>query len=229
MSEERTFLLVRHGETTYNAEGRFQGERDIPLSEVGRAQARALRDRLTTAWEAYPPLLPGPPAACYASPLSRADETARILVEALPAPAEIRSIPLLRERSYGSWEGMTTGEIRSRFGPHATPDDAEPLETVRQRIEEAYERIRRETAELTDRGVVLVVGHGGSLRFFLSVALGLSADAVRRFQLDNTGLSVLTIRERDDGERDGRLVFWNDTAHLAPLGYLERPRATPPR
>jgi broad specificity phosphatase PhoE len=229
MPHELTLLLVRHGETHYNAEGRFQGAQDIPLSDRGREQAQALQRRLTAVWQIVPAFLPGPPTHVFSSHLSRANETARILATALPAAAPVTVEPLLRERSYGNWEGLTTAEIRERYGPHTQPEGAEPLEEVRARITRAFQRIWQDTLTGRDHGVALVVGHGASLRYFFALALGISNDAVRRLQMDNTGLSVVTFRGESADRFEGRLLFLNDTSHLFGLGPVDRPRATPPR
>jgi broad specificity phosphatase PhoE len=229
MSYELTLLLVRHGETTWNAEGRFQGSRDIPLSERGQEQARVLQKRLEKVYAATPVLLPGPPRAVFASPLERAFETAAILLPAIPHAPNIIPVPLLRERSFGNWEGLTTAEIREQFGPQSQPEDAEPYPDVQERIREAFSWIWRETLRDSSRATALVVGHGGSLRFFFAIALGISTEAVRRIQMENTGLSIVVFRGESPETAEGRLLLLNDTSHLAELGFAERPRATPPR
>ena len=93
-----TLLLVRHGETDWNAEGKLQGHTDRPLNDYGRRQAQALADRL--AGEAID--------AVYASDLSRARETAEILGARLGLPVVVD--PDLREKNWGSWEGLTSDE-----------------------------------------------------------------------------------------------------------------------
>src|SRR5436190_1312043 len=90
-----TLLLVRHGETDWNAAGRLQGHTDRPLNEYGRRQAKELADRLA-----------GEGAdAIYASDLSRAKETAEIVGERLGLTVVIDAD--LREKNWGSWEGLT--------------------------------------------------------------------------------------------------------------------------
>src|SRR5512147_1502328 len=99
-----TFL--RHGESTGNVENRLQGLSDFPLSETGRAQARALGER----WKAEGVTFD----AVVASPLSRARETAEILAAALQIP-EFDLDPLWVERDMGERSGMTMEEIHSQF------------------------------------------------------------------------------------------------------------------
>src|SRR5690242_8696605 len=93
-----TLLLVRHGETDWNAEGRLQGQTDRPLNEYGRRQARELAERL--AGDGV--------VAIYASDLSRAKETAEIVGGRLGLPVVVD--PDLRERNWGTWEGLTPRE-----------------------------------------------------------------------------------------------------------------------
>ncbi len=87
-----TLLLVRHGETDWNRDGRWQGGSDTSLNDVGREQARALADELD-----------GNISTVYSSDLARARETAEIVVANIGLPVQID--PRLRERGFGSWEG----------------------------------------------------------------------------------------------------------------------------
>jgi probable phosphoglycerate mutase len=141
-----TILLARHGETDWNRDLRVQGHSDTPLNETGRAQARELARSLAAE----------PIHAIYASDLARARETAEIVAEA--RKLEVSSEPGLRERSFGSWEGLTRQEIDDRFGARST-HDGESDEAVRVRMLAAVHRIvASHPAE-----VVLVVSHGGAL------------------------------------------------------------------
>jgi len=159
-----TLLLVRHGETDWNRDGRWQGHSDTHLNEVGREQARRVAGELRDV------------DVVYASDLARARETAEVIAGALGL--DVRLDPRLRERSFGAWEGLTASEIESDFadaharwlageGPGAA--DAEPFEAFGARVgaflEDALERHPEET--------VLVVGHGGSIRVIHALASGL--------------------------------------------------------
>jgi broad specificity phosphatase PhoE len=148
-----TFLLVRHGETDWNLERRVQGHADRPLNETGRAQARALAETL-----AEEPL-----DAVYSSDLVRAHETARIVAE--PRALQVTALGELREKNFGTWEGLTDDEVLTRF-PDARRGhwgDAETTEDVARRVLAALHRI----AETHPDGRVLVVTHGGPLRAVL--------------------------------------------------------------
>jgi broad specificity phosphatase PhoE len=159
-----TLLLVRHGETDWNRDGRWQGHSDTRLNDAGREQATRLAAELRDV------------DVVYSSDLARARETAEVLAGALGL--EIRFDPRLRERSFGAWEGLTAPEIETNFGEaHARwltgngagADDAEPFADfgarVRDFLEDVVERHPDET--------VLVVAHGGSIRVIHAVASGL--------------------------------------------------------
>src|SRR5206468_2330987 len=137
-----TLLLVRHGETDWNAEGRLQGHTDRPLSEFGRRQAERLAT--TLAAEKLD--------AIYASDLARARETAEIVGEHLRLPVVLD--PDLRERDWGTWEGLTSMQ---RIGVELV---GESTEDHSRRMLRALER----AAATHPSGRVLVVTHGGSMR-----------------------------------------------------------------
>jgi len=147
-------LLVRHGETDWNLESRVQGHTDRPLNATGLEQARALADLLARA----------PLVAIYASDLVRARDTAVIVAEAHGLDVKLDSD--LREKNFGSWEGLTDVEILRRF-PDAVRGrwgDGETTEAVAERATAAIDRIRA----LHTAGPVLVVSHGGPLRAILA-------------------------------------------------------------
>jgi 2,3-bisphosphoglycerate-dependent phosphoglycerate mutase len=138
-----TLLLVRHGETDWNAERRWQGHADIPLNGRGRDQAVRLAEEL-----AHEPV-----AAIYSSDLSRARETAEIVGIRLGVPIVLDAD--LREIDVGTREGLTWPETRER-----TDWDGEPHEAHAERILGALRRI----AARHDDERLLVVTHGGSIR-----------------------------------------------------------------
>jgi len=170
----RTLVLVRHGETAWNRDGRFQGHHDIPLSELGRAQARALRARLEVAAHAH--LFDDAHTAVVSSDLRRAHETAEIAFGGAGRTLHVRRE--LREFCYGVFEGLTRREIDDRF-PGAMAawlhgdaafaiDGGESRAGVHAR---AHAAVRAFLAEVPQRHVV-VVGHGGVMRQLLSACFG---------------------------------------------------------
>jgi probable phosphoglycerate mutase len=160
--------VVRHGETTWNREGRVQGHTDVPLNEAGRQQARDLGERLTGVRF----------HAAYASDLARARETAEIIVgDAFP----VVSLLELRERDCGRWEGQLFAEIAERDptgwqawlnpDPLVAPHGGENETQLNTRIGGALQRIVDRHPDHT----VLVVSHGGAIRVALNAWLNLPA------------------------------------------------------
>jgi broad specificity phosphatase PhoE len=149
-------LLVRHGETDWNAEGKLQGHTDRPLNDYGRRQAQALADRL--AGQEI--------EAVYASDLSRARETAEILGEKLGLAVVVD--PDLREKNWGNWEGLTSEErLHVEF-------EGETSEAHRDRTLSAVQRI----VERHPAGRIVVVTHGGSLRRIQAAVSGLALPVI---------------------------------------------------
>jgi len=111
-----TIVLVRHGESTWVAEGRFQGRQDPPLSELGQRQAQLVANRLAHRDEQTPlPIPVGLPSAVWHSPLSRAAATARLIAAAQPGPVSLRPIDGLTEIAQGEWEGQPLAVVRERW------------------------------------------------------------------------------------------------------------------
>lgn len=226
-----TLLLIRHGETEWNADGRIQGQLDVPLSELGRGQARRLARRFAAACrvEQPHPLLPHfgelplTIGAQFCSDLSRARETGEIVRGAVPA---LESVPLhpnelLRERHFGDWQGLKGEELRARrVVDNNEPANGETEEQVFARMGRALLHIAYVSATIGSGSPqnVLVYGHGGSLRAILCAALSLGASDMRRFRLENTSLSVVEFYARLQGKTveiaNGRVVCVNETAHL---------------
>jgi broad specificity phosphatase PhoE len=157
-------LLARHGETEWNAIGRLQGHTDVPLNEAGREQARGLIAKATEAGV----------TEVWSSDLSRAQQTAAIVAEALALPPP-RVDAELRERRFGVFEGLTRAQC-AQLHPEAweawrlqtaAPPGGEPSEGVVARMAGALARIAA-TVEQT----ALVVSHGGAMRLWLMQVLG---------------------------------------------------------
>jgi probable phosphoglycerate mutase len=145
-------LLVRHGQSTWNAEGRWQGHADPPLSPLGERQARA----------AAPAVAGLGVTALFSSDLLRAHQTAEILAPPGLTPVLVRPF---RERNVGEWEGLTRVEIEARFpgmlDAHESPPGFESDESLMARVLPALDRI---VGELADDAVVLIATHGGVIR-----------------------------------------------------------------
>ena len=144
-------LLVRHGESTWNVAGRWQGHADPPLSELGERQAAAAAAALSD-----------PPDAVWTSDLVRARRTAQLL--AGPHGLAVRADARLRERDVGEWSGLTRAEIEERWpgwlAARRSPDGFEGDEPLAGRALEALRDIAAAAPEVT----VIVVTHGGVIR-----------------------------------------------------------------
>lgn len=159
-----TLLLVRHGETDWNRDGRWQGHSDTQLNDVGREQAVRVAGELDGV------------DVVYASDLARARETAEIVAARLGLP--VRLDERLRERSFGAWEGKTAPEIEAQFrdaharwlaGEGAGAEDAEAFADFAARVQGFLADVLARHPD----GTVLVVAHGGSIRVIHALASGL--------------------------------------------------------
>ena len=199
-------LLIRHGQTDWNIEGRWQGHIDIPLNKTGVAQARLLAQRLSS-W---------PVKALYSSDLSRAARTAQILGSQLNLqPLYLNA---LRERDGGLLQGMTTGEMQEKLPGELqllretgmAPSVNESNLDVAERVQEAFEMI----ISKHEGQMVAVVGHGGALATVVAFFLGFPLGERARLSLRaNTGLSIVEI-----GNRGPTITLLNDVSHLAGTG-----------
>ncbi|HSW07804.1 histidine phosphatase family protein [Aquabacterium sp.] len=213
MSDATRIIAIRHGETAWNAAARLQGQLDIPLNAVGRAQAAQLAAALGD--EGI--------AAVICSDLGRAAETARALAEPLGLPLQLDAA--LRERGFGTMEGRSFEEIdrdwpelarrwRSR-DPDFAPPGGERLADFYARSVAAAERLALAHAGRT----IALVTHGGVLDCLYRAAARIELQASRTWQLGNAAINRLL-----HSPEGFVLVGWNDHQHLLGLGRDE-PRA----
>jgi probable phosphoglycerate mutase len=154
-------VLLRHGQTIWNVEHRFQGHTDIPLDEVGQAQAERA-GRLLAALR---------PDVIVSSDLSRAVATAQPLATLTGLVVTLDKD--LRERSGGKWEGLSDDEIRERYPKERAawdPPDGEKAPAVAERVAAAF---RRAADGLPPGGLAVLVSHGAALRFGMERLLGI--------------------------------------------------------
>lgn len=205
-------LAVRHGESTWNAMGRWQGQADPDLSELGARQAFALGRRLAGA----------DLAAVISSDLGRALQTARAI--AGPHGLEVEVRPDLRERDVGTWTGLTRAEIVARhpdawaqYRAHQDPaiGGGETNRDLHARIAAALEAIVVAADPLSESTTV-VVGHGGTVRAMAYATLGLTLEPGRPMAL--TAPANTAVSEIGCDRRGMRLHSYNDTAHLLDVG-----------
>lgn len=168
-----TIAFIRHGQTDWNAQQRLQGSTDIPLNDVGRAQAREAAGVLAgSEWDVI-----------VSSPLSRARETASIIAEGIGLELG-RSYDSLIERHYGEAEGFTAEDIRARWGETRDYPGMERLDSVVARGTAALHRVAEEYA---GRNTVIVC-HGTIIRYTLASLAGRPLD-----QIVNGSISTLDL------------------------------------
>ena len=199
-------LFIRHGETDWNLQQRFQGQIDVPLNATGLAQAARLGQRLAA--EPYD--------ALFSSDLVRAQQTAAPLAAAWQLQPTL--VPGLREQSFGVLEGLDVPTIKQRHadlwqqwlehrGSYALPGG----ESLRQFHARVMDAVRELAAEGAGRRLAIVT-HGGVLDMLWRTAHGLSLDGLRECEIPNTGLNRL----RWAGNTL-QIERWADDAHLGGL------------
>lgn len=179
VSRMTTILLVRHGETDWNQERRWQGHADRPLNDVGRAQAEELADELASREI----------AAVYSSDLARARQTAELVAGRHGLDVTLDSA--LREVDVGEWSGLSLEEAESRYPEgfrrwqdgHSGWTEGETYEAMGERVVAAVLRIAARHPGET----VLVVTHGGSIRACRAAAAGLDYATSRQTDVRSTG------------------------------------------
>jgi 2,3-bisphosphoglycerate-dependent phosphoglycerate mutase len=195
--------LIRHGETTWNAAHRVQGQLESPLSARGLQQAEALASRLGR----------NNIEALYASDLSRAHDTAKKI--AAVSGVEISVDERLRERHYGVFQGLTWDEIRVRFpDDHARYKSLFPGVTIPggESVEDFAERVFEVCGDIAERhGHAIVVAHGGLVDVLYRRASGIPLQAPRDYPLPNASIN----RFRYDGR--WHVESFGDVEHLAPM------------
>jgi glucosyl-3-phosphoglycerate phosphatase len=196
-------LVWRHGRTAWNAEGRFQGQLDPPLDQVGRDQAARSGAQLAA-------LLPPEGTVVVSSDLQRAAATAAALVPLLGVP--LRVDPRLRELDLGSWQGLTRQEVAERHpGQYADWVAGRPV--LGRGSEEPDEVAHRALAALGDvpaAEVVVLVTHGGTGLRLIEALLGLGRD--RRRLLGSLGNCAWSELLQQSGR--WRLVRHNQSVDL---------------
>jgi len=184
--------LVRHGQTDWNAQGRVQGHTPTELNEAGRGQARALAQLLAVGGNKF--------AAIWSSDLPRAHQTAEIIAEKLGM--EVQSTTNLRERSFGTYEGASSEEIRAArtvLGLEQTGDLADwtgmpGIESNEVLWERVSVFLRELSGKYADKDV-LVVTHGGVISRAVYRILGIVEGTPRRFPLSNGIVAIVQWRE----------------------------------
>ncbi|MBW3549527.1 MAG: histidine phosphatase family protein [Proteobacteria bacterium] len=201
-------MLARHGETPWNAEGRYQGQEDIALSPVGEAQARGLGERLGEVAI----------SRAVASPLSRARRTAELALG--DRAAILTTDPGLMEIAHGTWEGLLASEIRVRdpgrlLAWRDAPDTVSMPggESLQQVIDRAWPALARACDGLGSDDTLLLVAHDAVNRVLLCRVLGIPLSRLWSFRQAPTTLNLLEGADIDHLE----VVRLNDCSHHTAL------------
>jgi broad specificity phosphatase PhoE len=238
---DATIVLVRHGESQYIVEGRFQGQADTPLTERGRRQAALVATRLGAPHER--PALPipdGPALEIVHSPLARTAATATAIAGALGGDVPLRPDPGFLEIAQGAWEGLHRDEITERYGQTLATWRRRPTEAWApggESLAEVAARTRPAVAGLLQRlaaaGVpgtrdrdqvpgygeppavhpwTLLVAHDGVFKVSLLTLFDLPLERFWMWSMDLCAISVIELRGGQPVVR-----AFNHTGHLAPL------------
>ena len=199
-------ILVRHGETTWNVEGRYQGQEDTPLSQRGLQQGQLLAEGLRNI----------PIDLCISSPLQRSYQTCKFCADLhkLPVATDER----LLEINHGTWEGVLAKDIEAQYPQEfhqwhtqhhlVQMPGGENLEDVRRRVRAAFD----DYAAAYPNQTILVAAHDAVNKAIICDLLELSMEHFWQIKQDNTCINVL---EYQDGI--WRVVLLNSTAHM---GFL---------
>ena len=202
-------IMVRHGETDWNKEGRFQGQIDIPLNENGKIQAKQASEYLKEISF----------NKAYSSSMVRPFETAKIILD---NDLKINKIDNLKEISHGLWEGKLEKEIKAKWPKllddwHHTPEnvimpEGESIREVAKRSISAWESI---CAAQEDNDITLLVAHDAVNKTLICHMLGLDFSNIWMIKQGNGGITVIDISE-EEGQPD-QITCLNITSHLGGI------------
>ncbi|GAA2306896.1 histidine phosphatase family protein [Nonomuraea roseoviolacea subsp. roseoviolacea] len=205
----KRIVCLRHGQTLWNVEHRFQGHSDIPLDETGQAQAARAASLLASLR----------PSMIVSSDLQRANDTALALGRLVGLDVAVDKD--FRERGGGQWEGLTRDEIAARWPEEYVAweaPDGEPVTDVAARVAAA---MRRWAARLDDDGLLVIASHGAALRLGICELLGLPEELWPALGgLGNCSWSVL-----QEGRKGWRLLEHNAGTLPEPISSDDRPDA----
>jgi len=197
---------VRHGQTSWNQEGKYQGHSDISLNERGIKQGNLVAKRLAN--EKI--------SAIYSSDLLRAQQTAEAIAEY--HGLSVITKPEFREINFGIWEGLTYQEIMEDWSEILTamyskpgeigPPQGESFQVVKQRVTRSLQECIAEHQEQT----IVLVSHGGTMRVLLCAALGIGLDKMWSMRQDSSAINII---EYIDNRPVVALV--NDTWHVKDI------------
>jgi len=181
-------ILVRHGKTVWNAEGRYQGKMDIPLNEEGKEQARRVGEALKDF----------PVKAVYSSPLSRCKDTALEIAKHHNLSVEEREG--FKEIDHGEWEGMLASEVEKKYPellklwrerPAEVKMPGEGGETLKDVYDRAVKAFEEVVSQHDDDDLIVIVGHDATNKVIMCYLLGVDLNKFWAFKQANCGITVL--------------------------------------
>lgn len=198
-----TLILIRHGETPYNRDRRYQGHRDTLLTRKGKRQTKKIALRLRNE----------PLDAIYSSDLKRTKYTAKAINHY--HSLKVKTFPELREIDFGDWEGKTHDEIQRGWRGLLDEWEREPSKIKipgGESIQELAKRTRTTIKKIISTHPnqrVAIVTHGGPIRISLMDALGLSLDDWWKTITSNGGISIIEYQSNK-----AKVLLQNDTSHF---------------
>ncbi len=199
-----TLYLIRHGETEWNKLGKFQGSKDISLSEDGISQARYLSERLNGNFDYI-----------YTSPLIRAKKTADIISEKSKTAPII--FPDMREINYGDWEGLTTKEIQASYSHEfilwKTDKIEAPICGGDGSLKNATKRGKNSVLKIVQAHPgkkIVIVAHGGIIKAAIIGLFNFEMTMYHKFYIGNTSITKLIFNDK----LEPIIEVLNDTSHL---------------
>jgi alpha-ribazole phosphatase len=206
----KKIFLIRHGQTDWNIEMRFQGREDVPLNAEGRRQANLLSCYLEQ--EKF--------AAIFTSPLSRAVETAEIIAAKhglIPHPVDG-----LKEIDFGKWEGLTYDDMDEDGKAHLSrwflnpdsnpPPGGESFIQFRERICQCYQQILKMVPEVEPETNIGIVTHAGAIKALVANILQIPWEMIARLKISQNSVTIILYDDWDNPY----LELFNDTNHLKP-------------
>lgn len=200
-------IIVRHGESEWNKIGRYQGQEDAALSDLGQRQAQALGGRLQR--EKID--------AMYTSPLRRAADTARAIAE-YHADVPFHTEDALLEIHHGAWQGLYSNDVKAQYGAElrewqlyptrSQMPNGESFSNILKRVVDFKERLEAEYGEQT----LLISTHDVVVKILVADALGINMDRINRLWITNASVSVI-----EYGNDLPYLVSLSEACHLGKL------------
>ncbi len=213
-------IFVRHGLSSFNKEGRIQGRNDLStLTKEGQLQAEAAGKTISTI----------PIDAIYSSPLQRAAETTKIIIDQHKSDLQATYTDQLLEVDLGPWSGLTKNEVKNHFPEELSIWQKEPNElTIKKEDGKKYQPIKELLSQaenflrylfnthLGSNKTILIVAHNAILRCLILKLINEPSQGFRRLRLDNTSISICNITFNDWRDRQVQIQCLNNIAHLYP-------------